>query len=70
MLYRADRKSVVEKTCTNPSCCEHDFVQELPAFAEFGRLFLYDDDDVFCRECGQEMSDPFLSDRHLRSGSS
>jgi hypothetical protein len=61
MRYGADRKSIVEKTCTNPSCCEHGLVQELPAFAERGRLFLYDDDDVLCHECGEEMRDLFIS---------
>lgn len=64
MLYRAGPRSVVEMICTNPACPEHDFVQELPAFAEFGRLFLYDDDDVLCRECGQAMSDPFAARHH------
>jgi hypothetical protein len=48
---------VVEKVCANPLCCEQGVVQELPAYEQFGRLFLHNDDQVFCRECGQEMTD-------------
>jgi hypothetical protein len=56
-LHAARDWPVIEQTCVNPLCCEHGVVQELPAFEEFGRLFLHDDQDIFCRECGEEMGD-------------
>lgn len=42
--------------CANPACCEHAIVRELPAFEELGGVFLRNDDDALCCECGQEMS--------------
>ena len=50
-------RGVVEKKCPNTDCCEHDMVHELPAFEEFGRLFLCREDEMYCRECGEEMVD-------------
>lgn len=48
---------VVEKECPNADCPEHGYTQELAAFEEFGRLFLCRDEDIFCQECGTEMTD-------------
>ncbi len=56
--YLSRGQEVVEKKCPNEGCCEFDVVQELPAWAETGRLFLYREDELYCRECGQEMIDP------------
>jgi hypothetical protein len=56
-LYVSRGRGVVEKKCANPDCCEHEMVHELPAWEEFGRLFLYREDELKCRECGEEMID-------------
>jgi hypothetical protein len=58
-LYIPRSPQVVEKKCPNRDCCEHDIVHELPAWEEFGRLFLYREDEIYCRECGTEMIDTF-----------
>lgn len=49
------RDTTVEKKCVKPDCSEHNVVKELAAFQELGAAFLYNDDDVYCRECGEEM---------------
>ena len=56
MFYTTGRRTVVEMKCANPACCEHAIVRELPAFEELGGVFLRNDDDALCCECGQEMS--------------
>jgi hypothetical protein len=38
--YSPRGREVVEKKCPNHECPEHDIVCELPAWEEFGRLFL------------------------------
>lgn len=58
-LYVSRRWPVVEKKCSNRACAECGITQELAAFEEFGRLFLVDEDDLRCRECGEEMSDVY-----------
>jgi hypothetical protein len=57
MFYSTKGRTVVEMKCANPDCCQHDVTKELTAFHELGRVFLRNDDDWFCRECGKEMSD-------------
>ncbi len=54
-VYYATRDTTVEKKCENPDCPERNVVKELPAFQELGAAFLYNDDDVYCRGCGEEM---------------
>ena len=56
-LYTTQDRPVVEKTCTTPGCPENGVIRELAAFAELGRMFLHDDNDVICRKCGEEMTD-------------
>jgi hypothetical protein len=51
-------RGVVEKRCPNRDCCEYNIMLELPAWEEFGRLFLNREDEAYCRECGEEMIDP------------
>jgi hypothetical protein len=50
MSVYAPRDTMVEKKCVNPDCPEHNVVKELAAFQELGAAFLYNDDDVYCRE--------------------
>ncbi len=54
-VYYAPRDTTLERKCVNPDCPEHNVVKELAAFQELGAAFLYNDDDVYCRECGEEM---------------
>lgn len=54
-VYSGSRNTTVEKKCINPECCEYGVVKELPAFEELGAAFLHNDDDVYCRECDDEM---------------
>jgi len=55
-LYSDERNTTIEVRCENTDCCEHNVIQELAAHQELGRAFLRDDDDIFCRGCGQEMT--------------
>jgi hypothetical protein len=54
-VYHAARDTTVERQCGNPDCPECNVVKELSAFQELGAVFLCNDDDVYCRECGEEM---------------
>lgn len=58
-VHYASRDTTVEKKCANPDCPEHKIVKELAAFQELGAAFLYNDDDVYCRECCEEMVNIF-----------
>lgn len=53
--YQAERTRVVEMKCVNRHCDERNIVKEFRAFEELGGLFLVNDDDVNCCECGEEM---------------
>lgn len=44
--------------CRNPACPERGHIIHVRAVQEYGRYFLADDQDIECRECGQEMVDP------------
>lgn len=56
-LYMHKDRRTVEKKCPDPDCPEHGIPQELLVFEEFGRLFLCRDEDIYCAECGTEMTD-------------
>ncbi|HEY3944414.1 MAG TPA: hypothetical protein VGL78_04235 [Solirubrobacteraceae bacterium] len=56
-LRRPQDAHTIEKQCPNASCSQHHITQDLTAFEEYGRLFLREDDDIYCRECGTEMID-------------
>jgi hypothetical protein len=54
-VYSALRNTTVEKKCDNSNCCEYRVVKDLSAFQELGATLLRKENDVYCRECGQEM---------------
>lgn len=56
-LYIPRGRQMVEKQCPNADCPEYGHTQELAAFEEFGRQFLVRDEDIYCPECGTEMTD-------------
>lgn len=56
--YLPRGRQVVEKKCANSDCPEYNLVQELAAWEEYGRLFLYREDELYCRDCGAELIDP------------
>lgn len=48
--------TLIEKKCINTNCREHNVVQEFPAFKELGGVFLVNDEDGYCRECGEKLA--------------